>query len=63
MNRRMGTDRRNLGRNQNRPGSDRRTPLFKSPKAQKDDKDKKDKQDAEKPNGDVKTEPADESKR
>lgn len=61
LNRRGGgSDRRypnqNLG-NKNRAGSDRK-PF--SPK--KDEKDKKDK-DAEKTNGDVKTEPTDESKR
>jgi hypothetical protein len=67
MNRRMENDRRNLGRN--RMGSDNRTgyerknaPVSKSPKNQKEEKDKKD-VEAEKPNGDVKTEPTDDSKR
>ncbi|XP_054274086.1 zinc finger protein on ecdysone puffs-like [Macrosteles quadrilineatus] len=59
MNRRMDSDRRNLGRN--RTGYERKTPVSKSPKAQKEEN-KKDKE-AEKPNGDVKTEPTDVSKR
>lgn len=60
MNRRMGPDRRNLGKN--RMSSDRKSSFTKSPKSQKDDKDKKDK-DAEKTNGDIKTESGDDSKR